>query len=233
MPLQDHFRPPLSLRRQWSSFHYGWATYLAAALNRLLPDGYFAQPSVEIGVEADVGALREGDEAAGMLWRPPEPALAVVVAAPADSAEVQVFSTAEGPVLVGAVELVSPSNKDRPAAREAFVDKCMAYLRRRVGLVIVDVVTERKANLHAALMSRLSTGTPSVLTAELYASAYRPRVIGDELRVEAWQELLDLGRPLPTLPLWLGGLCLPVELEAAYVRTCQELRIGAGGAQAS
>ena len=32
------------------------------------------------------------------------------------------------PQLAGAVELVSPANKDRPASREAFVSKCAAYL---------------------------------------------------------------------------------------------------------
>jgi len=233
MPLQDHFRPPLSQRRQWASFHQGWSTFLAAGLNRLLPEGYFAQPSVEIGIEADVGTLREGDEALSSPWRVPDPALAVAVSAPADSAEVHVFSTREGPVLVGAVELVSPSNKDRPSEREAFVDKCMAYLRRRVGLVIVDVVTERKANLHSALMSRLAVGTPSVLTSELYATAYRPRVVDDELRVEVWQEALSIGGTLPTLPMWLGAFSLPLELEATYARACEELRISLNGARAS
>jgi hypothetical protein len=233
MPLQDHFHPPLKARRQWNSFHHAWSTTLSAALNRLLPEGYFAQPSLEIGVEADVATLREGEEKSGSLYQPPEPALAVAIAAPADSAEVQVFDTHEGPVLVGVIELVSPSNKDRPAEREAFVDTCMTYLRRRVGLVIVDVVTDRKANLHAALMNRLAVGSPDVLTSELYAAAYRPRLARPELNVEVWQERLALGRPLPTMPLWLGPLCVPVELEAAYARTCEEQKIPLNGAHAT
>jgi hypothetical protein len=41
-----------------------------------------------------------------------------------------------------------------------------------------------------------------------------------------WHEPLAVGRPLPTLPLWLtGGLCLPVELGATYERTCVEQRV--------
>jgi hypothetical protein len=230
MPLQDHFHPPLSQRRQWQSFPYGWSTYLAAALNKRLPAGYFAQPSVEIGIEADVGTLREGEGVTGQLYQPPAVALAVATPVTADRAEVQVFDTHEGPVLVGAVELVSPGNKDRPAERQAFVDRCLAYLYRCVGLVIVDVVTERKANLHSALMNRLGDGTPAVLTSELYATAYRPRRQEGELYVEVWQERLALGEALPTLPLWLGPLCVPVELESAYERTCEELRIGSNGA---
>lgn len=233
MPLQDHFHPPLSLRRQWQSFHYGWATYLAAGLNKQLPAGYFAQPSVEIGVEADVGTLCEGEETAGLLYQPPSMALVVTNPVMADSAEVQVFDTHEGPVLVGAIELVSPSNKDRPEERQAFVETCLTYLCRRVGLMIVDVVTERRANLHSALLHRLAFGTPAVLTSELYASAYRPQRQKGELRVEVWQERLAIGEALPTLPLWLGPLCVPVDLESAYERTCEELRIGRNGAVAT
>ena len=173
---------------------------------------------------ADMIAPREGDKAAAALWQPSAPALAV--AAPADSAEAHVISTHAGPVLVGAVELVSPSNKDRPDSREAFVGKCLGYLRRRVGVVVADVVTERRANLHAAIMARLALGTPAVLGSELYASAYRPRIEADEMKVEVRQEPLAIGQSLPTMPLWLGPLCVPLELEAACERPIDELRIG-------
>src|SRR5262249_57649966 len=44
MPLRDHFHPPLSLLRQWTSFHAARATYLSAHLNRLLPPRHLAQP---------------------------------------------------------------------------------------------------------------------------------------------------------------------------------------------
>jgi hypothetical protein len=72
-----------------------------------------------------------------------------------DVIEVQVFSTSAGPILVGAVELVSPANKDRASHREAFVTKCASYLQQGIGLVIADVVTERRANLHAELLARV------------------------------------------------------------------------------
>jgi hypothetical protein len=39
MPLQDHCRPPLNLRRHWHAFHNAWATYLASHLNAQLPEG--------------------------------------------------------------------------------------------------------------------------------------------------------------------------------------------------
>jgi hypothetical protein len=44
--------------------------------------------------------------------------------------------------------------------------------------------------------------------------------------LDIWQEGLTIGRSLPSLPLWLrGALCLHVDLEATYDRTCREQRI--------
>ncbi len=237
MPLQDHFHPPLRLRRAWTSFHSSWATYLSADLNRRLPEPYFAQANVKFGIEIDVATF---DGAAGDTtspgpspggWAPPAPALMLPITVLTDIVEVQVFGGADGPTLVGAVELVSPSNKDRASEREAFVSKCAAFLQQGVGLVIVDVVTERRANLHTALLARLGTPDPGALSADLYAAAYHPVRTEGKTTVNIWQEALAVGNVLPTLPLWLlGGVCLPVELEATYERTCQEQRVRANGA---
>ncbi len=59
MPLLDHFHPPLNLRRHWHSFHTAWATYIASALNRLFPEGYFAEGNVQFGIEIDGAAFEE------------------------------------------------------------------------------------------------------------------------------------------------------------------------------
>src|SRR5271157_3358065 len=73
MPLQDHFRPPLSLRRHWHAFHNSWATYLSSDLNRRLPEGYFAEANVQFGIEIDVAAFDEGHRAGAPAasWSPP------------------------------------------------------------------------------------------------------------------------------------------------------------------
>jgi len=44
---------------------------------------------------------------------------------------------------VAAIELVSPGNKDRPETCRLFAAKCVAYLTRGIGLVVIDIVTER------------------------------------------------------------------------------------------
>ena len=228
MPLLDHFRPPLSERRHWHSFHNSWATYLSGSLNALLPEGYFAEANVQFGVEIDVAAFEEpGVLPPGVGWQSPPPDVSLPVALQPGVAEVGVFSKSGGPTLAGCIELVSPANKDRAAHRDALVNKCAAYLQAGVGVVLVDVVTERHADLHGELLGRLGAGGISGgAPLWLYASAYRPVERAEATVLDVWFEFLQLGQRLPTLPLWLrGGLCLPVELEATYERTCAEQRV--------
>ncbi len=142
--------------------------------------------------------------------------------------EVQVFDEEGTQALVAAVELVSPANKDRDAHRRTFATKCAAYLQQNVSVVVVDVITERRGNLHAELMGRLGLGEPALgaVTAELYAVAYRTAGVGTRLRLEAWPVALAVGAPLPVLPLWLGPeRAVPLDLEATYTATCQSLRM--------
>jgi hypothetical protein len=130
--------------------------------------------------------------------------------------------------LVAAIELVSPGNKDRPENRRAFVIKCAAYLQQRVSVVVVDVVTERHANLHVELMDLLeqTEAAPWPEGQDLYTVAYRTTKENDAWRLDMWPQALALGQPLPTLPLWLASnLAVPLELEATYEETCQVLRI--------
>lgn len=240
--LQDHFRPPLSTRRHWHAFHNAWATYLAAELNRVLPPNYFAEPNVQFSIEIDVAAFEETeavqpDNAPHALslvvpdsWTP-MPATHTVAFEPlAESIEIGLFDNTAGPVLAAAIELVSPANKDRPAQRDAFVAKCQSYLQQGLGLIVIDLVTTRKANLHNDLMARLGATTEPFDT-ELYAVAYHALERESVTQLDLWQESLAVGRTLPTLPLWLrGGPCIPLALQATYERTCREQRILADAA---
>ena len=138
-----------------------------------------------------------------------------------------VYRSEGGAKLVAAVELVSPANKDRESHRRAFAAKCAGYLAQGVGLVVVDVVTTRQANLHALVMGLLgqtTTGLPG--DADLYAVAYRPIVRDEAELIEVWPEPLAVGRPLPTLPLSLSAeLCVPIDLEATYTAACGRRRL--------
>ena len=227
MPLRDHFRPPLSPRRQWTSFHGAWATYLSAQINQLLPPGFFAEPLCAFVTEIDIATFREGDGATEQgAYSPPPPTATVMTAPATDAVEVRIYCREEGPELVACVEFVSPSNKDRPAEREAFVSKCAAYLHERVGLVVVDIVTTRQADLHAALLTRITGESVSARQTHLSAVSYRPMPGNAGTEVRIWEESLTVGQALPTLPLWLKtGQSLPLELEASYEQTCRELRL--------
>lgn len=232
MVLLDHFRPPLSTKRHWQSFHHAWSTYLSEDLNQVLPEGYFAEPNAQFGIEIDVAtfsekippdAARQGE--ATRQWIPQAPTATLPFQPTTDVVEVQIFSTQAGPTLVGAIELVSPANKDRPRQRNAFTSKCQTYLQQGIGLVIIDVVTTLSANLHNELMNRLDLQTEQ-LSAHLYAIAYRIAETDKTPHLDLWQESLAVGSGLPILPLFLkGGLYLPIDLDRTYHSTCVRQRI--------
>lgn len=241
MPLRDHFHTPWSDENHWEGFHSAWANTIVRHLNAsLLPPQFRAIPQVHLGtwVEVDVAAFeRNGDRlqdtasssgpVATLPYTPPKPIQTVEIEFPEqDLFEVRILDESRGMRLVGAVELVSPGNKDRPETRRAFVSKCATYLRKQVGLLMVDVVTSRHANFHAELLELLLAEPSASPPGDLYAAAYRPLPGPGKWHLETWPETLALGSPLPSLPLWLGGeLAVPLDLEASYSETCRVLRI--------
>jgi hypothetical protein len=203
-----------------------------------LPAEYFAMPLVTLGggMQVDVGTFQTSEQPENtsggvitQLWAPPQPLLSAVVDfVSLDVYEVQVMQQMGGPKLRSAIELVSLANKDRASHRRAFAIKCAGYLQQGVAVIIVDVVTERTANLHAALADILDLAHPLAWCSpsQLYAVAYRPMQAADAQRLEVWPETLVVGAALPTMPLWLSEtLCLPLALEESYQATCAALRI--------
>jgi hypothetical protein len=239
VPLLDHFHPPLSVSHPWKGFHSAWANTITNQLNEVLPEGYYAIPEVPLGdqIEIDVASLEKagngaatGSGVATAVWAPPRPRLtARVDFARVHGVEIHVFQDSGGPQLRAAIELASPANKVRPRSRLTFAAKCVGYLERGVGLIVIDTVTSRRANLHAEIAAALEV-TPDLdwtSPSFLSAVAYRTAAEQGETRVEAWPEPLEVGIALPTLPLWLGAdLCLPLGLEPTYTAACRSLRIG-------
>lgn len=238
MPLLDHFHPPLHGPRRWEGFHHAWAANIAQHLNReVLPPEFFAESEISLGptLEIDVAnvELTNGRESSGAatataVWTPVKPALVFPVDfARLEVCEVRIYEDLGGAQLRAAIELVSPANKDRPGSRRTFAAKCAGYLKQAVSVVLIDVVTERTANLHEELLSVLDISQPAWESkTQLYAIAYRPVPVQKQQRIEAWPEVLTLGQPLPELPLWLKlDLCVPLHLEETYGATCSGLRI--------
>ena len=244
MPLLDHFHPPLSSERHWESFHSSWATKIADALTEhWLPPNFIAEEHVHLGtsVEIDVATLQRDaepvpEEPSGVVatlgprvWAPPAPDGAMPSVVP-ETFEVRILCTDTGPKLVAAIELISPGNKDRPGERRAFATKCASYLYQGISLILVDIVTSRRANLHNEILRGMEAGDAWQLAPDLslYAVAYRPlrRNGGDE--IDLWRRPLALGAPLPELPLGLSAdLIVPVDFEAAYADACRRKRLTA------
>ncbi len=246
MPLRDHFHPPLVDRRSWDGLHGGWPMMIVAGLEGKLPERYVAEPQIHLGSSfeidvatydrdqdhADSAPAAEGNGGGGVataVWAPPRPTLAVATDLPdVDEYEVLVYDTRAGRRLVAAVEIVSPANKDRPEHRRAFVAKCATLILDNVCVAIVDLVTTRKANLYRDLIDLIGVADPALPDEPppIYAAACRWNRREDGWLFETWSHFLEIGRPLPTLPLWLSETdSVPLELESSYEQTCRILRI--------
>jgi hypothetical protein len=236
MPLLDHFRAPLDKRYHWESFHSNWATRIADGIAAVLPPEFQVEEHCHGGpnMEIDIATYQEtevhhagrhngvqGTTQTISTWTPPAAQYAMPAVFP-DSFEVRVLSTLGGLTLVGAIELISPGNKDRSENRRAFASKCVSYLQQGVSLVIIDVVTSRKANLHNETLQLMEIDGGPEMNADLYAVAYRPVQREGRNEIDVWSATITVGSPLPTLPLRLtGDLFVPVDFETAYQEACQ------------
>ncbi|MBY0528089.1 MAG: DUF4058 family protein [Gemmataceae bacterium] len=242
MPLLDHFHPPWKTQLPWDSLHSGWATHVAENLNtRWLPAQYLALEHTHTGphVEIDVATFeRKGQPSppsgnggavatVPQTWAPPAAICAVPLTFP-DRFEVRVYAGNAPWDLVGAIEFVSPGNKDRPEERQAFAIKCASYLHQGISVVLIDVVTTRRANLHNELLRIVNVTEPSAFLPDdtaLYAAAYRPAMRGEDPECDVWHQPCVVGQSLPVMPLRLtGDLFVPVDFEVTYMETCRGRR---------
>jgi hypothetical protein len=210
-------------------------------LNRdVLPAGYIALEQIHGGaaIEIDVGTYADPpltDESGGSglataiktVWTPATAPILLPAQFP-PSCTVEIVATEGGRTLVAAIELVSPANKDRPRKRRLFAAKCATYLSRGIGLIVLDVVTSRQANLHNDLIDLLELDDVLRMPSQqwIYAVAYRPlHEVGAD-RIETWPVPLAVSQALPSMPLSLEAeFCVPMDLEAAYAEACGRRRL--------
>jgi Protein of unknown function (DUF4058) len=244
MPLLDHFHPPLEGEIAWTTLHNGWATRIADDLNeRWLGREFIAAEISTSGLhsEIDIAAYERPSVAQAPLpgmgpavatlarptWEVAEPAMTFAVTFP-ELFEVHIFVEPGRRNLVGVIELVSPSNKDRPGTRRAFAAKTVAYLQQGVSIVVIDIVTNKRFNLHNEIVELLAAPQEAAMddNSAIYAVSYRPTLRNDEPQVDLWRERLAVGKPLPTMPLRLtGDLFVPVQFETTYLETCRRRRL--------
>ena len=243
MPLRDHFHAPLFPQRSWESLHSRLAVAIADHLDSVLPSRFIAEVETHLGshVEADLAEFERGDDGewkaalgngpgggvAVEPWAPPVATWSMPAVFP-DVFEVQVWDEGDDMRLVAVLELVSPRNKDRPESRLTFASKCAAYLQRGIGLVVVDLVTDKRFNLHNELVPLLNLDSSYAMAEDphLYVVSYRPIQRGDSSLIDAWPSALSVGATLPLVPFCLRGFrAIPLDLEALYEGTCRRARI--------
>jgi hypothetical protein len=244
MPLRDHFRPPVENEHSWDELHGMWPAMIVQQLFPILPEGYIAAPRVHLraAFEIDVSTYERvesvGEErtsaqqvaVAVATWAPPKPTWTLETELPdQDEYEVQIYDARHGRRLVAAIEIVSPSNKDRPESRRAFAANVAALLQHEVSVSLVDIVTVRQFNLHAELLELIGCSDP-ILGAEppaLYGVTVRGRKrVHKRPLLDTWFYAMTLDGPLPTLPIWLDfDLGVFLDLESSYEQTCRILRI--------
>ena len=217
---------------------------IVIGLNRNLPERYVAEPQIHLGssIEVDVATYEEGEPiplpprakgngggTATATWSPSRPTLAVATDLPnMDEYEVRVYDTRSGTPARGRDRDRQPCQQGSTRNRRAFVAEMRrldpeSRLRRDRGSC-----HDRTSDLYGDLLELLGQTDPSLADepSPLYAVSCRWARTGDAWQLEAWRYPLTLGRPLPTLPLWLAeNLAVPLELDLTYEETCRILRI--------
>lgn len=232
MPILDHFSDKIKRISHFHSFHNAWATQIAFELNKILPKGFIAEPNVHLGNlgEIDVRAdelLPEDTTALLTQYHAPAPRRTIQVSFPEET-EIFIVNISQARATVGVIEIVSPSNKDRPLHRNIFVSKCLSIISQGISLIIVDIVTIHPFNFHNELLQKLEATdgqmeedweTPLYCSAYHYLSEERPAL-------QLWTHALKVGDILPELPLFISSeIAAPVKLEEAYMKTREGLRI--------
>jgi hypothetical protein len=175
-----------------------------------------------VATEAKTAVLTELE-----MYAPPETELAMPASFPTEI-RVEVRDVGDDYKVLAVIELVSPSNKKEEDEREQFVAKCLSYLGKGMGLVVIDIVTERHRNLHNELV-RIARHDDKFLMPDdqwIYTTAYRPVHRKKEDLIDLWTWPLTIGSALPAVPLALKGYgCVRLDLEASYNEACERLRI--------
>jgi len=230
VPVLDHSSRDVQDVIEFESFHHHLATQIALDLNKILPKGFRARANVHIGpIEVDVRA----DSAKGATenfqkYEVPKPSITSNANYPEESFEVLInYTIRRREITVGAIEIVSRRNKDRPEARDFFIAKCANLLSAGVSLAIVDILRLPAFNLHNQLLDNLHIHEGKLEGKEktLYCCSYRPYTI-DVPKLEVWAYPFNVGDALPEIPLFLTTKhAVPVKLEQSYIEVYRGLKL--------
>lgn len=220
MPLHDWTDDSL-----WENFHNYWIVKIAEAIQPQLPEGYqvyigsYSRVGLASAVKPDVGVggpVRMSPPTVEIrpAFGEPDEEVAVATVEPEKAVYVQYRG-----MMVAAVEIVSPRNKDQLSDQAASTARYAAYVRGGIHLMLVDLLP-RPAGFSFAdgVVAELNIpNQPSIRTP--FVVVYRvgrPTGTGGSY-VGVWRRPLTAGNPLPMLPLPLSEQTdVTVDLEATY-----------------
>jgi hypothetical protein len=230
MPLHDW-----TDERGWDSVEPLWLTYLLEYVQERLPEGYKAflggvpswtvdsghgKPDVSVRQLGPGPAAETTPSGIGVV----EPDLEASVAfrlGPQRALHIDFHGQ-----LIAALELVSPRNKDRADAKDAYCNRYLGYLRLGVHLLLMDVLPRpRGFSFSDAITGALGMELPELPPP--FAAAYRvgevvPVGEGVGSLVGLWRRPLRVGQPLPALPLCLSvQRAVVVDLKETYQRAAK------------
>lgn len=218
--------------RGWNNVHLIWLAQLLDWVQPRLPAGYRAYlgsvPTLTIDTPADRSDLSirqwtpSGQETGRSLpavsdIEPDQEAIATFTLDPQQALHIDLDGK-----LVAALELVSPRNKERPAARERYLGRYVAYLHQGIHLLLIDVLPRPVGFSFAdALASNLGIVQPPCPVP--CAASYRVgESVPDGTLVAQWCRPLQVGKPLPTIPLALTAKQnILMDLEYTYQETAR------------
>jgi hypothetical protein len=212
--------------RGWDGVHLIWLAQLLDWVQPRLPAGYRAYLRSVPALTIDAPSGRP--DLSVRRWEDP-PAEATQIAADAGEApDLEAAATftldPQRAVhidlhgrLMAAIEVVSPRNKDRPAARERYLGRYVGYLSQGVHLLLIDALPRPVGFSFAdALAANLGFAQPACPAP--YVASYRVgEPVPDGTILALWRRGLRIGEPLPKVPLALDvNKSVLIDLEHTY-----------------
>ncbi|MBX9579581.1 MAG: DUF4058 family protein [Gemmataceae bacterium] len=224
MPLHDWTE-----REGFEGLHTFWMTELIRAIRPELPPGYRAViGTTPVGL-VELESVKPDVSVRNGTGHPPRRPPATV---PAPDVEVAVAVLEEDPTvqvvksgrLVAAIELISPRNKDRPAARQKYAGRYAGYLHGGVHLLLVDVHRRPVGFSFAqAVSAELGEALPAAPAPSVVSYRVGPAAAFGGRLLDVWHRPLVVGEALPEMPLPLTyDDAVMVDLEGTYSRAAHD-----------
>ena len=213
--------------RGWDNVHLPWLAQLLDWVQPRLPPGYRAYAGSVPALTIDVPNGRPDVNIRQWPAAPLEPAPSEPSVAGNEPDEETVATFTLDPqraihidlhgLLIAAIEVVSPRNKDRPAARERYLGRYAGYLRQGVHLLLIDALP-RPAGFSFADALAANLGLTQPPCPAPCAVSYRVgEPVPEGTILALWRRPLQASQPLPVVPLALSAeQRVPIDLEHTY-----------------